>query len=213
MRAFKRTGLTVAMLVGAGLGGIAASEAMRPGAAAPQQAAPAAATDPAALAALAMVQVGAGGCYPAVSASGDAMLQSQAQSIAITNWSAAAAAAGSPTNYNHAQAKSMTCQRRPPMGRWSCAVTAQPCISGGTGNPPPTPACHPQLVATGPWRKFQSTAENEARDRWQHDAGNAYGTNYKWWNKSKNRSTNCGHDGKKPIVRQWQCRATAEPCL
>jgi len=209
MRGFARRGWMAAALAGAAIGGGAVSQIMEPAAAEPR--AQAGMTASGAAAALAMVQVGPGGCYPAVSASGESMLQSQAQAAAITAWRAAAASTGL-NDYNHAQGKSMTCQRRPPFGRWSCAVTAQPCIPGGTGNPDPNPVCHPQLIATGPWRKLQSTAQNHAVDQWQHDAGNAYGTNYKWWNKSNNRDLSCSHDGRKPILRHWQCRARAEPC-
>ena len=207
MPAIRKWALAVAFIGGVG---IAASQAL-PGAAARQRAKAAGAIEPAGLAVLAMVQAGPGGCYPAVSASGESLVQSQAQAAAIDAWRSAAAAVGSPANYNHARSKSMTCERRPPLRRWNCAVTAQPCISGGAGNPDPNPACHPQVIATGPWRRLRSTAENQARDQWQHDAGNAYGTNYKWWQKSRNRSISCSHDGQRP--RDWQCRATAEPCL
>jgi hypothetical protein len=202
MRGFTGHASIIAVVVGTALGVVAASQAVKR----------AGATTAGPAAALAMIAApGAGGCFPAVSASGEALLQSQAQAAAIRAWKDAAASTGF-NDYDHAQAISMTCQRRTPL-RWSCALTAQPCVPGGSANSAATPACYPTLTVTGGWAKLQSGAQEKARDQWQHDAGIAYGTNYKWWNKSNNRDTTCHHDGKGPLTRQWQCVAHADPCL
>jgi hypothetical protein len=153
-------------------------------------------------------------CYAAISAGAVGAIRGLVESKAIERWTVLAA--DQPpyiSSWNHAQAKTYDCKREGPTQRWSCVVTAQPCISGSDPIPDPTPACYPARTATGPWRKLQGTAENHARDQWQYEAGNAHGANYKWWNKARNSDISCSHDGKKPAFRQWQCRAVAEPCF
>lgn len=160
--------------------------------------------------------IGAGGCYQSVSGSGTHLIQSIAVSDAITEWRTNAAALYPVNNWNHAQAKAQHCERESPAHfrrRWICTVSGEPCIPGGTSTTTPSPpACYPSLSATGGDAKFQSNAEDNARNQWQHDAGDAYGVDYKYWGTAHGRDMSCHHNGLGPLQRRWTCTATAEPC-
>lgn len=143
-------------------------------------------------------------CQPLVTAEGKAPLRAGAEFNAKYNWKKAAG--GGKEEWDSAKGQSMDCRQEGPLRRWSCVA------SGCSGSGTVKPQCRAQLAATGGWAKLQSGAESKARDQWQHDSGNAHGAAFKWWNKARNHDTSCRHDGKKPIVRQWQCVARADPC-
>jgi hypothetical protein len=66
---------------------------------------------------------------------------------------------------------------------------------------------------TGPEAQFQHPgAVANARNRWQHDAGQAYGPEYKAWNTAQDATMFCDHNGRKGLARRWHCTATGKPC-
>ena len=84
-------------------------------------------------------------------------------------------------------------------------------LAGCNTTPSGGPECKEMVSAEGE-AKLQSVAQGKARSNWRDTVGSMYGQPYKNWNKAKNSSINCSHDGNIAALRRWTCVARAEPC-
>jgi hypothetical protein len=149
-------------------------------------------------------------CHPAISGSGNAKFQNNAENNAKGDWQNVANGTypGGPFDWTKAAGHAMSCRHNglgPLQRRWTCTATAQPCYESLT--------CKPGYIQVqGGSAKLQSGAQTNAENQWQHDAGNAYGTAFKYWGNAANKSMSCWHNGLGPIQRRWRCTARGRPC-
>ncbi|MBV8686308.1 MAG: hypothetical protein JOZ90_09760 [Alphaproteobacteria bacterium] len=147
-------------------------------------------------------------CVAAVSGSGEAKFQSTAETHAKGDWqNVAAGTYGGSWDWTQAANPSLNCHHNglgPIQRRWTCTATAEPCQTVLT--------CKPFVEVEGGSAKLQSGAETNAENQWQHDAGDLYGTAFKYWGQAQNKTMSCHHNGLGPLQRRWRCTARARPC-
>lgn len=213
-----KNGLIVAALLALLAGGAAMSQGTRPaaGEASPGPAAAKAPPPDQGQTTAKASAAAAAGCVPLVTANGYGPWAGYAMESARRNWETIAG-----NNYgdnyslwNNAANKGDSCSRSGGLvGKWTCTLTAEPCLAGGTSTNTSGPACHGSLSVTGGQALVQHPfAENNARNQWQNAAAQAYGDEYKAWNTAQDKSLFCSHNGVFGPGRRWHCTATGKPC-